>query len=145
MQTFLPLESFSQSASVLDRARLGKQRVENLQIMMALTLPTYGWQSHPAVGLWRGYECALLEYQNAICDEWEARGYRDTCREKTEDVHLAVCRLSDSAGPPQLPPWYGNAAFHLSHRSNLVRKDAVRYGALWPDVPADLPYVWPAA
>ncbi|HET9348893.1 MAG TPA: pyrimidine dimer DNA glycosylase/endonuclease V, partial [Arthrobacter sp.] len=31
MQTFLPFPDFQQSAAALDRARLGKQRVEALQ------------------------------------------------------------------------------------------------------------------
>ena len=50
MQTFLPYESFKQSARVLDWRRLGKQRVEGMQIINAieavsythLTLPTSG-------------------------------------------------------------------------------------------------------
>ena len=49
MQTFLPYPSFAASASVLDSPRLGKQRVETLQIARALLVPTYGWQRHPAV------------------------------------------------------------------------------------------------
>ena len=44
MQTFLPYSSFYQSARVLDRQRLGKQRVETLQILKSLSDPTYGWQ-----------------------------------------------------------------------------------------------------
>ena len=36
MQTFLPYASFEESAKVLDRQRLGKQRVECLQIFNAL-------------------------------------------------------------------------------------------------------------
>src|SRR3712207_7307101 len=32
---------------------------------------------------------------------------------------------------------------HLSHRSALVRKDPARYRPLFPEVPDDLPYVWP--
>ena len=36
MQTFMPYPSFSRSASVLDRQRLCKQRVESLQILDAL-------------------------------------------------------------------------------------------------------------
>lgn len=36
MQTFLPYPNFIGSAKVLDSRRLGKQRVENLQIMQAL-------------------------------------------------------------------------------------------------------------
>lgn len=54
MQTFLPYSSFKDSARVLDRQRLGKQRVENMQIITALLDPDYGWQNHPAVNMWRG-------------------------------------------------------------------------------------------
>lgn len=36
MQTFLPYKSFEQSAACLDNKRLGKQRVEVLQILKAL-------------------------------------------------------------------------------------------------------------
>ena len=36
MQTFLPYPDFAESAKVLDNKRLGKQRVECLQIMKAL-------------------------------------------------------------------------------------------------------------
>ncbi len=38
MQTFLPYPDFARSAAVLDPARLGKQRVETLQILRALEL-----------------------------------------------------------------------------------------------------------
>ena len=37
----------------------------------------------------------------------------------------------------------GAKAFHLSHQSNLVRKDATFYGPLFPGVGPDLEYVWP--
>jgi hypothetical protein len=47
VQTFLPYPDFAESAQVLDQARLGKQRVEALQVLRAVTLPGYGWQSHP--------------------------------------------------------------------------------------------------
>jgi hypothetical protein len=35
VQTFLPYADFAESARVLDRARLGKQRVEALQVLRA--------------------------------------------------------------------------------------------------------------
>lgn len=60
MQTFLPYSSFSKSASVLDNKRLGKQRVECLQILKALSDPAYGWQNHPAVKMWKGYTDRLV-------------------------------------------------------------------------------------
>ena len=54
MQTFLPVADFEESARLLDSPRLGKQRVETLQILRALELPDYGWANHPVVTMWRG-------------------------------------------------------------------------------------------
>jgi hypothetical protein len=142
MQTFLPWADFESAAIVLDNKRLGKQRVECLQIIKALADPEYGWQSHPAVQMWRGYEAALVAYADAIISEWIRRGFYDTCRLKIAEVALPnkwmrVC--------PDLPLWIGDEEFHRSHRSNLLRKDAAHYGPLFddPDLPDDLPYVWP--
>lgn len=45
----------------------------------------------------------------------------------------------------ELPPWLGDTAFHLSHRPALVRKDPAHYRPLFPDVPDDVPYVWPSS
>lgn len=82
MQTFLPYPNFSGSAEVLDPRRLGKQRVEAMQILRALTRPVYGWKHHPAVLMWRGHEEALGAYAVAICREWCRRGHADTCETK---------------------------------------------------------------
>lgn len=135
MQTFLPYPSYIQSAQCLDRQRLGNQRVECLQILNALTNPAYGWQSHPAVAMWRGYEECLQLYSVTICDEWIARSYRDTCKDK-------ILAFNFEPGPTY-PHWLGNPAFHRSHQSNLIRKLPEHYGALWPNVPNDLEYIWP--
>ncbi|GAA3827626.1 pyrimidine dimer DNA glycosylase/endonuclease V [Nocardioides panacisoli] len=43
MQTFLPYADFARSARSLDPKRLGKQRVEALQVVRALTTAGYGW------------------------------------------------------------------------------------------------------
>ncbi|MBB5805726.1 hypothetical protein F4560_005494 [Saccharothrix ecbatanensis] len=80
MQTFLPCATFSRSAAVLDSRRLGKQRVETLQILRALVWPEYGWKRHPAVLMWRGFTPALVAYGVAVCDEWRRRGHRDGMR-----------------------------------------------------------------
>lgn len=49
MQTFLPYPDFRATAKVLDRQRLGKQRVETKQILLALERPgtPTGWGRHP--------------------------------------------------------------------------------------------------
>lgn len=67
MQTFLPYADFAASAAVLDKPRLGKQRVEALQVLRALTYPTYGWKRHPAVRMWAGFERGVAAYGLAVC------------------------------------------------------------------------------
>lgn len=149
MQTFLPYPDFAQSAACLDNKRLGKQRVECLQILKALSDPTYGWQNHPAVKMWRGRDCALWSYAMAVCREWLQRGYRDNTQAKISELHFACCadqrhhRTYNRVTTP--PPWLGNACFHASHRSNLLRKDPVWYGQFDWTEPNDLPYVWPVS
>ncbi len=141
MQTFLPYPSFAASAAALDERRLGKQRVETFQLLRALTVPGHGWRHHPAAKMWDGYLPALVSYGLVMTDEWIAHERADTVREKVRVFAPEV------DGIPQdeldLPPWLGDEALHLSHRSNLVRKDADFYRPRFGDVPDDLPYVWP--
>lgn len=139
MQTFLPYPDFAQSAACLDNRRLGKQRVECLQILRALRDPSYGWQNHPAVRMWRGYPDRLLAYHQRITNEWKARGFKDTCYEKA--LSLINSFPVDSIG--KTPAWLNNPAFHASHRSNLLRKDPAFYGRYGWTEPHNLPYVWP--
>jgi len=76
MQTFLPYPSFTLSAICLDNKRLNKQILECDQILNALAPgSTSGWRNHPAVKMWRGYEPALIQYQNACMYEWKRRGF----------------------------------------------------------------------
>jgi hypothetical protein len=138
MQTFLPYESFALSAQVLDTKRLGKQRVECLQILNTLTGRSKGWTNHPAVKMWRGYEGTLYLYGRAICHEWIERGYKDSCTGKLLQI------VADYAPEKEgRPAFLGNVAFHTSHQSNLLRKDFTHYSKFFT-VPIDLPYVWPA-
>lgn len=144
MQTFLPYPSFAASASTLHMKHLGKQRVENLQIMHALTNPNYGWQNHPAKTMWEGYEAALYMYQEAICNEWtQVRGYKDTCLDKTWALLPDYAKEQCLSGQVDYPSWLGNVDLHLAYQSKLVQKKPEHYGEYFPDVPTDLEYVWP--
>ncbi|MBF4993145.1 MSMEG_6728 family protein [Arthrobacter gandavensis] len=138
MQTFLPYENFRRSAEVLDSPRLGKQRVETLQILRALALPDYGWQNHPVTRMWMGYVPALVTYGLAMTDAWTGRGHADTVREQ-----LVEFAPDADGGDAPSPPWLGDPQVHKSHRSNLLAKDPAFYADLFPGTPADLPYVWP--
>ncbi len=146
MQTFVPFPDLVLTAAVLDSARLGKQRVEALQIVRALTWPTYGWKHHPATLMWRGHEAALGLYAAVICREWTARGFADTCDAKVR-IDLAAAGFAaipeDEAGAT-MPAWWGDESVHRSHRSALLRKQPEYYRSRFePDLPDDLAYVWP--
>ena len=131
MQTFLPYPDFAKSARVLDPRRLGRQRVEAYQILRVLAGLTRGWNNHPAVLMWKGFEPALSAYMNTMIDEWEARGYKNTMyRVSVPDRY-------------EKPAWLGDDAFHAAHRSNLLRKAPDYYRTFWPEEPDDLDYVWP--
>jgi hypothetical protein len=130
---------------VLDDRRLGKQRVETLQVLRALVFPSYkGWKNHPATRMWRGFTPALVAYGMAVCDEWMRRGRADAVAETL--VEFSGGRRPDVDALRRegaLPPWLGLAELHVSHRSSLVRKLPEHYRRHFPDVPDDLPYVWP--
>lgn len=138
MQTFLPYDLFDLSVQCLDRQRLGKQRVEVLQILKALLVPGAGWANHPAVKMWQGHESALCLYGMSVCREWIDRGYKDTCREKIWEIYIQL-----PANDLTAPQWLGDPAFHASHRAALLYKDPAHYGRFgWTEAPA-LNYVWP--
>jgi len=141
MQTFLPFASYRESAEALDDRRLGKQRVEAMQMVRAIMDPTYGWQNHPAVTMWRGHGLALIVYGMTVSKVWQERGFNDTCHDKLRDVYPLMRALGERVTKPK---WMGDEAFHLSHQSNLIRKDPEHYASLFPDCPRDdIEYVWP--
>ena len=146
--TFLPYPDFEKSLRALDTKRLGKQRVEVIQIVRALTVPGYAWSSHPAVLMWQGYEEALGRYGLTACEVWTERGFGDSCAATiTADLHVAgvtsIREYAELAAADALPTWLGDEAVLLSHRSSLLRKDPEHYGPLFPGTPTDVDYVWP--
>lgn len=148
MQTFLPYPDFRRSAEALDQRRLGKQRVEALQVLRGLTVPGYGWRHHPAVRMWRGHEEALGRYALTCCEVWTARGFGDTVADTvtTELRALGVEPVrseAELAVAGALPAWLGDPDFHRRHQSKLLQKDPAHYGPLFPGVPDDLDYAWP--
>lgn len=144
MQTFLPYPSFHQSAQVLDRQRLGKQRIETKQILQVLLGESRGtgWASHPATLMWKGCEGALAVYGLYMCAEWRHRGYEDNQFQWFEEKRKL---LVPHGRIPEYPDWYGDEDFHLSHRQKLVWKNPDWYCPIFGMDPiVDEPeYVWP--
>jgi hypothetical protein len=148
MQTFVPYAVFEDTARVLDPRRLGKQRVEVIQIVRALTVPGYAWSSHPAVLMWKGYEEALGRYGLTMCEVWTGLGFAYSCATTIRDDLAAagvdrIRKYDELRDAGALPPWLFDEELQRTHRSALVRKDPEHYGAIFPGVPRDLPYHWP--
>lgn len=129
MQTFVPCKTFERCAAVLDYRRLGKQRVEAMQILNAIENGG-GWANHPATLMWIGHEAALRRYLATMIREWIARGYRNTME------------IPRTGGRVTMPDWWGGP-IHRTHRSNLLRKDPDHYRRFWPTLTDDLEYHWP--
>lgn len=132
MQTFLPYPNVALSIECLDHRRLGKQRVEAMQILNIITgkTRTKGWRNHPAVLMWKGYDELLRYYMNLAIIRWIRLGYNNTME-------------LQQANQIQFPDWFGNPLFHDSHKSNLLRKDESFYKQYKWQVKPDLPYYWP--
>jgi hypothetical protein len=148
MQTFTPYSDFEATARALDTKRLGKQRVEVIQIVRALTVPGYAWASHPAVLMWKGYEEALGRYGLTMCRVWTERGFADTCAETiTADLRSfgipSIRSHEELSNDNALPSWLFDPLLLRSHQSALLRKEPEHYRALFPGVGDDIPYVWP--
>jgi pyrimidine dimer DNA glycosylase len=145
MQTFLPVADFTESARLLDNPRLGKQRVECLQVLRALELPDYGWANHPVVTMWRGHTAGLVVYSLAMVRVWRERGFADSTQTLISEFapDAAALTQDQAAAAGLLPSWVGDEELHLSHRSNLLAKDPGFYRSRFPGDPDDLPYKWP--
>jgi len=143
VKTLLPYSSFAGTARCLDGKRLRTQRTEGLRLLRVLVgaEPDEGW---PATRMWRGHEALLSAYCFAIGMECRTRGYSD----KSADEAVMLISPEEFARTvlnPTTPRWLGDEALHRSHRSYLVKQAPDVYQAMWPDVPPDLPFVWPLA
>lgn len=138
MQTFLPFEDFRKSFGVLDYRRLGKQRVEALQLIKVIEdkpridgKPYKGWKNHPATIMWKDDVDALKIYHNLCIQEWVARGYNN---------NMSLFQIEEDA--VEMPKWLGFKPFHSSHRSVLLWKDFDFYSQYeWDEKPGNT-YVW---
>jgi len=128
MQTFLPYIDYEKSAKVLDRQRLGKQRVECKQILMACLGITSAWANHPNTRRWIGHEISLCDYAIAICEEWRSRGYKDSLLQWFKEMKEDLCARKCSS--PNKPDWL-TEEFAASHRQILIEKDPEYYGKIF--------------
>lgn len=143
MQTFIVNKDHTVTAQSLDYRRLGKQRVEAIQIAQTIlgTSNGRGWANHPAVKMWKPYIGHLIwKYLPAMIDEWERRGYNGPkCKEHLSRLQELVPYRTEFEFEP---PWLNNDLI-VSHKSNLIRKLSEHYAPKFPNIPNDLEYIWP--
>lgn len=119
MQTFIVHRDLEKSAELLDRQRLGKQRLECVQIAKACLGISKGWKNHPNVLRWKGYEPFIVsEYLHSILYEWERRGY------KNDKMRIEFFNLLQAVeSQPIIKPFWINDKLIIQHRDLLLSKD----------------------
>lgn len=158
MNVLLPYSSFSHSIAVLDRERLGKQRFDCRQVLVALRAARQGrpmsYDHLPTIKLWRGYESALAVYYTLCIREWVARDYTNTMVEPYDENWIRRAGedtfLDEDGTKAALPRWLGDEKLHQSHRNWLSARDNAFYSQLgwgehdhgaamyWPENPAEI-------
>lgn len=135
MQVFMPYSDFCQSLMVLDRQRLGKQRVESWQIIDTVTHSKKAWSNHPAVLMWKDYIPALKVYYNMNLMVWEIKGYNNIKLKPFTDVLDFV-----------YPDWLGDDRIHQGYRSQLLAKNYDHYCQFgWTEKAGEYQYYWKVA
>ena len=137
---FLPLgdttDPYVDSAKVLDRLRLNKQRIETSQILKAIETKS-GWYNHPCSKQWEPYKLGLATYGLVICAEWRRRGFKDSLLPYFQNIYYSL----DEPEFALNPPWLKDIA--SSHRAALLAKDYQWYSQFnWREEPK-IDYYWP--
>jgi hypothetical protein len=130
MQIFRPYIDWHMSAQVLDDRRLGKQRVETKQVMMAILRKMglikdekRGWLNHPIVLMYynggRPYFKDLGGYFNACIEEWRRRGMRSQI--SLSDIEHLILRAGSAEGHPL------THVHEVEYRRVLILKEPEHY------------------
>lgn len=162
IQTWLPHANLLASAAALHPDDLARQRIHNWQLISLLSCYLVSdenlwhccWREHPLVLQWKNYLPFLMEYNRAVAKVYNrgsATGGQLMPASQPDPVLTQCEELFDAAVEAGacdaevsfVPGWIGNAGYHASHQSNLVRKNPEFYSNLFPNVTENLKYVWP--
>lgn len=159
MHTFLPYESFEESAACLDNRRLKTQCKDALECLYLITgMPLYtikptlsnsnkatgsasptpnektpNWE-HPCRKMWQGYAYYLSSYTITMCMELLDRDFDNPdislVLEKTLELH-SMLNLDEKR---IIPPWLDKKVIYDNHKAFLIFKAPNVYSSDWPDI-----------
>jgi hypothetical protein len=138
MTTWLPVANITDTMQCLHDVELEEASEFSLEIVCILAEGRQKW--HPfSSGMWVGYLGGVWSYFLQACAERKRRGQLvGRLIQQGSEV------MKDDLGiPPLMPRWFGYRAVHLSHASTLIRQRPEHYARLWPEVPLDMPMLWP--
>ena len=152
MQIYVPVPDAVDTAEILSNADLldvvavcvkliDEQHIDGKHTLLART---------PLYKMWKGHGPALCAYGLAMCDEIRHRDFvMDTMRPLFENSNNRLSEQLENAVSGEYtldhPCWWGSVSLHHAHQSELLRNDPAHYSRYFPEVPMDLPQLWPAA
>lgn len=102
--------------------------------------------------MWMNNCYQLIRYGKECCEAWMLRGFKDGVWEQLDVIGEDLENRENKARVEEsslilfnrnLPKWFGDPKFHLSHQSRLLQKDPSFYGEHFRNVPTNIPYIWP--
>ena len=115
--TFVISSIPSDTFSILDSKRLGKQRIEAKIIIETLEGKIEGYSKIPITKMWIGHVDALKQYFNECIHEWISRGFKNT---------LDKYEVKENV---EFPFWFMNHQVHEAMKASLLRKDQEYYSS----------------
>jgi hypothetical protein len=154
MRIYTPYNSVKLNAAVLDEKTLGGQCNSSITILETLRGRSKGWQWHPGVTMWQGYEDLLVDHAVGFIKTWTAPPMNHPDLWTPKLAKLGYFRQIDLLTktryvrmPKQsldMPWWWGNQMFHMSNQSALLRIEPDWYDKFLV-VPNDICDWWPLA
>ena len=139
VNVFITSTNLEECARNLDYRRLGKQRLECIEIIEGDS-----WKNHPCYLMWKNNKEALKIYFNHILREWISRGFQnslafysiDESKAQFYDITYDENTYLTTISNPKInensilfPKWFCWKPLILSQRASLLRKDEVYYSS----------------
>lgn len=150
MRVFVPYSDIGLSAACLAESDLAIQRNNAMTILETLAGRTRGWQWHPGVSMWIGYEDVLSAFAHAINNEWinantsanGGTGVVPLGQDFDKKLQAMGNRLLMTKYTAK-PWWWGHDKFHASNRAAMMRHDPDWYKELFADDDPGICDWWP--